>query len=76
MALPRLIAALSLSRLRGTLSVRARIAVLAFIPVLGFLASGISFVSSERDVAAAFDSAKRAATLTEASRDLKSPIRT
>src|SRR5437764_227395 len=42
MALPRLIAALSLSRLRGTLSVRARIAVLAFIPVLGFLASGIA----------------------------------
>src|SRR5947207_2460121 len=76
MALPRLIAALSLSRLRGTLSVRARIAVLAFIPVLGFLASGISFVSSERDVAAAFDSAKRAATLTEASRDLKSALDT
>jgi methyl-accepting chemotaxis protein len=61
-------------RLFTSLSVRNRIVVLALIPVAGFLANGLTFVSSESEVAAAFDTGERAATLADASRELKIAI--
>ena len=61
-------------RLMGSLSVRTRIIVLALIPVVGFLANGLTFVSSEGEVATAFDTAERAATLADASREFKIAI--
>lgn len=61
-------------RLFATLSVRSRIVVLALIPVAGFLANGLTFVSGENDVAAAFDTGERAATLADASREFKIAI--
>jgi methyl-accepting chemotaxis protein len=61
-------------RLFATLSVRSRIVVLALIPVAGFLANGLTFVSSESEVASAFDIGERAATLADASREFKIAI--
>ena len=49
------------SRFMASLSVRTRIVVLALIPVVGFLANGLSFMSGESEVASAFDTAERAA---------------
>jgi methyl-accepting chemotaxis protein len=54
-----------------SLSVRARIAVLALIPVVGFGANGASFLSGEREVGGAFDSVKQSAVLADASREFK-----
>lgn len=61
-------------RLFASISVRTRIVLLALIPVAGFLANGLTFVSSESDVAAAFDTGERAATLADASREFKIAI--
>ena len=64
------------SRLMASLSVRTRIVVLALIPVAGFLANGLTFVSGESEVSVAFDTAERAATLADASREFKIAIGT
>jgi methyl-accepting chemotaxis protein len=61
-------------RLSAMLSVRSRIVALALIPVVGFLANGLTFVSSESEVASAFDTGERAATLADASREFKIAI--
>ena len=55
----------------GTLSVRARIVVLALIPVIGFLANGITYVSGEGEVGHSFATANRSRELADASRDFK-----
>jgi methyl-accepting chemotaxis protein len=62
------------ARLLPAISVRARIAVLALIPVIGFVANGVSYMSSEREVATAFDSVKRSGALAEASREFKTAL--
>jgi len=64
----------SVRRLVGTLSVRARVILIALIPVIGFVANGFTYVSGEGDVSAAFDTAERAATLADASREFKIAI--
>jgi methyl-accepting chemotaxis protein len=64
------------SRFMASLSVRTRIVVLALIPVVGFLANGLSFMSGESEVASAFDTAERAATLADSSREFKIAIGT
>jgi methyl-accepting chemotaxis protein len=56
------------------LSVRARIAALAMIPVVGFVANGLNYWVSERQVDQAFEGVRRAGVLTDASRDLKSAL--
>jgi methyl-accepting chemotaxis protein len=53
------------------LSVRARIVVIALVPVFGLLLSGLVYHSGESDVADAFASARRAAAVSEASSELK-----
>jgi methyl-accepting chemotaxis protein len=55
-------------------SVRARIVVLALIPVLGFLANGLAYTTGETEVDDAFDRVKRAAALAEVSHDFKSAL--
>jgi methyl-accepting chemotaxis protein len=63
--------------LRGglkNLSVRARIIVLAVIPLVGFLANGVNFVSGEREVEDAFGRVKRAAAVADASEEFKSAL--
>ena len=71
--MPRLI---NPKRLVSTLTVRARIVAIALIPVAGFLATGIAFVSGENEVAAAFRSVERATALADASREFKSAVGT
>ena len=63
-----------LVRLAGSLSVRTRIIVLALIPVIGFIANGLTYVSGEADVGTAFQTVKHATALSDASRDFKIAI--
>ena len=53
------------------ISVRARIIVLAAIPVVGFLVNGIAYTAGEREVEHAFRTADRAADLAEVSREFR-----
>ena len=53
------------------LSVRARIIVIALIPVLGFVLNALAYHSGESEVARAFASARRAAAVAEAGSELK-----
>ena len=61
-------------RLVASLSVRTRIVVLALIPVVGFIANGLTYVSSEGEVGAAFQTVKQSGTLADASREFKIAI--
>ena len=63
-----------LTRVVGSLSVRARIIVLALIPVAGFAANGLTYLSSESEVAAAFRTFKQSDMLADASRDFKTAL--
>ncbi|HLL28247.1 MAG TPA: methyl-accepting chemotaxis protein [Xanthobacteraceae bacterium] len=58
------------------LSVRARIATLAFSPVLGFMIIGLAYVVGEHELESAFDSVKSASALADVSRDFKTAIGT
>jgi methyl-accepting chemotaxis protein len=62
------------SRLVRAMSVRTRILLIALIPVLGFVANGISFMSGEREVADAFERYQRADATADASQSLKEAI--
>ena len=64
----------ALWRLSSAFSVRVRIAMLAFTPIIGFAIVGLAFVSGEREIGAAFDSAKRAAAVAAASYDFKAAV--
>jgi methyl-accepting chemotaxis protein len=59
------------SRLLATFSVRTRVIVLALIPVAGFLANGLTYLSGESDVGNAFQTVKQSRALADASRDFK-----
>jgi methyl-accepting chemotaxis protein len=60
-----------IAQIFSRLSVRARIVVLGIIPVIGFLAAGIAFLTGDREVGYAFDSVQRNTVVANASRDLK-----
>ncbi|HZT27043.1 MAG TPA: HAMP domain-containing methyl-accepting chemotaxis protein [Pseudolabrys sp.] len=53
------------------MSVRTRIIVLAMVPVVGFLANGLTYLSGEHDVGAAFKTVSQSRELADASRDFK-----
>ena len=63
-----------LNRLLTSISVRTRIIVLALIPVVGFLANGLTYVSGEGDVGRAFETVQHSTALADASRDFKSAV--
>ena len=65
-----------LPRLLSSLSVRSRIVVLALIPVAGFAANGITYLSGEHDVGRAFTTVQQSTALADASRDFKSAVNT
>ncbi|MFN3347708.1 methyl-accepting chemotaxis protein [Pseudorhodoplanes sp.] len=62
------------SRLIGALSVRTRIFLIALLPVAGFAANGMSFLSGEKAVADAFERYRRADATADASQSLKEAI--
>ena len=64
----------SINRIVGRFSVRSRIALLAAIPVVGFLANGATFVSGEGAIEQAFQSVKSAGVLADASNDFKGAL--
>jgi len=65
---------LSLKRLMASVSVRVRIILLALIPVVGFLANGLTYMSGESAVGRAFQTVNHSTTLAGASRDFKSAV--
>ena len=65
---------MSHARLSSLMSVRARVAVLALIPVFGFLANGVSQLTNERQVEGAFATFRDSAKLAEASREFKGAL--
>jgi len=65
-----------LSRLTAALSVRSRLIVLSLLPVVGFAAIGLSYLSSEREVDAAFGSVEQSSRLADASRAFKEALTT
>jgi methyl-accepting chemotaxis protein len=67
---------LSPGRVVAALPVGYRIAAIALLPVLGFLAIGISFTSGQIDVENAFAGTKEAGVLAGASRDFRSGLNT
>jgi hypothetical protein len=58
------------------ISVRARIAALALIPVFGFAIIGLAYLGGEQEVEIALESARMSGVLADASRDFKSAIGT
>src|SRR5690349_3484594 len=65
-----------LSSLSTAFSVRMRLIVLSLIPVVGFVAVGVAYVSSERAVEAAFASVQQSTRLADASRAFKEALMT
>lgn len=63
-----------LARVLTSFSVRTRIVVLALIPVAGFLANGLTYVSGEGDVGRAFGIVTQSTALADASRDFKGAV--
>ena len=61
----------SLVRAIASVSVRTRIIGIALIPVIGFLANGVSFTTGQNDVTNAFDNVEAASVLSDASREFK-----
>jgi len=59
------------AHLISRVSVRTRIIIIAVIPVLGFLANGIAFMTAQSESEAAFRSAHDSAEVAEASREFK-----
>ena len=57
-----------------SVSVRTRIVVLALIPVMGFLANGLNYISGEHAVGTWFETVKHSAALADTSRDFKSAV--
>ena len=57
-------------------SVRTRLIVLSLIPVVGFAAVAVAYLSSERAVEAAFESVQQSSHLSEASRAFKEALST
>jgi methyl-accepting chemotaxis protein len=63
-----------IAQIFSRLSVRARIIVLGVIPLVGFVATGIAFVTGDAEVGRAFDSVHRNTEIADASRDLKAGL--
>jgi hypothetical protein len=70
----QILRAISPRRIASKLSVRARIVLITLIPVIGFLGNGLTYVSGEREVDAAFGSFTQATTRADASRDFKRAV--
>ena len=58
----------------GSFPARTRFVVLALIPVAGFLANAVTYVSGEGDVSRAFATVTQSHALVDSSRDFKSAV--
>ena len=63
-----------LARMLASFSVRTRIVLLALIPVVGFVANGLTFTAGEGDVGRAFATVTHSTALADVSRDFKSAV--
>jgi methyl-accepting chemotaxis protein len=69
--MPRII---SFKGLNSKISVRSRIALIAVVPVIGFLTNGVAFITGETDVESAFRGARQATELADASEGFKAGL--
>ena len=76
MPMKRLALLSRLPRLLSSISVRSRIVLLALIPVAGFAANGLTYLSGEEAVGSAFRTVQRSTELADASRDFKTAVNT
>jgi methyl-accepting chemotaxis protein len=60
-----------LGQLTSAISVRARVAILALIPIIGLALIGAAYLSGEREIARAFQSVRDASALAGASNDFR-----
>jgi methyl-accepting chemotaxis protein len=67
---------MTIARSLFSVSVRTRIAALALIPVVGFLANGIAYMKGQTEVGRSFESVKQAAGLADASREFNGAVAT
>ena len=65
---------MSIPKVFSRLSVRARIILLGVIPVAGFLANGIAYLTGDAEVGHAFEAVHRNTDVADASRDLKAGL--
>jgi len=63
-----------LARMLASFSVRTRIVLLALIPVVVFVANGLTFTAGEGDVGRAFATITHSTALADVSRDFKSAV--
>src|SRR4029077_16481136 len=63
-----------LARVLGSFSVRTPLIALALIPVAGFLANGVTYVSGEGDVGRADATVTQSHALVASNRDFKSAV--
>ena len=63
-----------LTQFLGTFSVRTRLILLAIVPVVGFLANGVTYIAGEGEVDSAFQTVQTSRALADASRDFKIAI--
>ncbi len=63
-----------ITQIFSRLSVRARIVVLGVVPVIGFLAIGIAYLTGDAEVGRAFEAVHRNTEVADASRDLKTGL--
>jgi methyl-accepting chemotaxis protein len=61
-------------RFATALSVRTRLIILSLVPVIGFAAIGVAYVSSERTVESAFASVEQSSRMADASRIFKESL--
>src|SRR5579883_2004839 len=72
--MPSILTRFALPRFAVKLSVRSRIIAIALIPVVGFVANGVTFSGGETEVGSAFTSVKSAAALADTSREFKAAL--
>jgi methyl-accepting chemotaxis protein len=58
----------------SSVSVRTRVVILALIPVIGFVANGVTFIAGEGDVGQAFQTVQQFGRLADASHDFKNAV--
>jgi methyl-accepting chemotaxis protein len=62
------------TRLLTSASVRTRVVLLALIPLAGFVASGLAYLSGERNVTTAIQTVPQSIAISDATRELKHGI--
>jgi methyl-accepting chemotaxis protein len=70
----RALTATSPTRFISRFSVKSRIVAITLVPVIAFIATGLTFIGGEREVGAALDSLRKATAVADAGREFKGAV--